>query len=233
MQRNFLCSLGWEHRSRGLYVSCLVLFALLLLYLTIVPVFCCFILLDAVKSKMGLIHKDNVNWFLTLDETHHEFLTVGSKGGATAGWYINPSFPCSGEQCTVSNFHTTGVHSTTLCGKPLPPLYILSMALLQEDDYRVDPRICEGLPTVAASYGSKAVQIHSSSICMQHKGSMDMGLWHQLVQDFHMPLYERHISPEPIHNPVMKKLILGPLIVKTDLGPGRLLKEVVMGSKEE
>jgi hypothetical protein len=92
-----LCSLGCEHRSRGSFVSYLFLFALLLSYLTIVPVFCCFILLDAVKSKMGLIHEDDVDWFLTLDETHHEFSTVGAKGGAAAGGYINPSFPCSGE----------------------------------------------------------------------------------------------------------------------------------------
>jgi hypothetical protein len=119
-----------------------------------------------------------------------------------------------------------GVYGTTLCGKPLPPLYILSMASLQEDDYRVDPCICKGLPIVAASYGSKAVQIHSSSICMRHKGSMDAGLWHQLVWDLYIPLYEGCILPEPICNSVMMKLILGPLIVKTDSGPGRLSKEV-------
>ncbi len=117
---------------------------------------CCFILLDGVESKMGLIHEDNVDWFLTLTETHHKFLTVGAKGGAAAGGYINPSFPCSGEQCIASNFHTMGVYDITLRGKPLPPLYILSMALLQKDDYRVDPCICKGLPTVAASYRSEA-----------------------------------------------------------------------------
>jgi hypothetical protein len=70
------------------------------------------------------------------------------------------------------------------------------------------------------------VQIHSSSICMRHKGSMDTGLWHQPVRDLYMHLYEGCISPEPICNPVTKKLILGPLIVKTDSGPGRLSKEV-------
>jgi len=33
---------------------------------------------------VGLVHEDNVDWFLTLDETHHEFSTVGAKGDATA-----------------------------------------------------------------------------------------------------------------------------------------------------
>ncbi len=50
---------------------------------------------------MGLVHEDDVDWFLTLDETHHEFSTVGARGGAAAGRYINPSFPRSGEQCIV------------------------------------------------------------------------------------------------------------------------------------
>ncbi len=100
-----MCPLGWKHRSRGLLVSCLLWLYLLLPYLSIVPFFC-FIALYVVKSKIGLIHKDNVDWFLNLDKTHHTFLAVGTKGGATGGRYINPSFPCSGERCIVSNFHT-------------------------------------------------------------------------------------------------------------------------------
>ncbi len=63
---------------------------------------------------MGLVHEDDVNWFLTLDETHHEFSTVGTRGGAAAGRYINTSFPWSGERCIVSTFHTTGVYGTTM-----------------------------------------------------------------------------------------------------------------------
>jgi hypothetical protein len=38
---------------------------------------------------MSLIHEDDVDWFLTMDETHHLFSTVGAKGGATAGRYTN------------------------------------------------------------------------------------------------------------------------------------------------
>jgi hypothetical protein len=52
----------------------------------------CFIS-DGVESEMSLVHEDDVDWFLTLDETHHEFSTVGAKGGATAGRYVNPSYP--------------------------------------------------------------------------------------------------------------------------------------------
>jgi hypothetical protein len=37
--------------------------------------------------------------------------------------------------------------------------------------------------------------------------------------------FEGRISPEPIRNPLTNKLISGPLIIKTDAGPGRLSKE--------
>jgi hypothetical protein len=46
----------------------------------------------------------------------------------------------------------TGVYGTTLCGKPLIPLYILSTGSLPEEDYRIDSRVCEGLPTVVAPH---------------------------------------------------------------------------------
>jgi hypothetical protein len=54
---------------------------------------------------------------------------------------------------------------------------------------------------------------------------MDTGLWHQLICDFYTPCFEGRISPEPIRNPLTNKLISGPLIIKTDAGPGRLWKE--------
>ena len=163
---------------------------------------------DAVESEVGLVHEDDVDWFLTLDETHHEFSTVGAKGGAPAGRYINTSFPHSGERCIVSNFHTTGVYGTTLRGEPLPPLYILSMASLKEDQYKIDPRVCEGLPTVVASYGATVETIYLSYICVRHKGSMDTGLWHQLIRSIYTPLFEGRISPTPIRDPLTMSFCL-------------------------
>ena len=112
----------------------------------------------------------------SLSITKVEFSTVGARGGAAVGRYINTSFPRSGEQCIVSTFHTTGVYGTTLRGEPLIPLYILSTGSLQEEDYRIDSRVCEGLPTVVAAFGADDVACYSSAICVHHKGSMDTGL---------------------------------------------------------
>ncbi len=175
---------------------------------------------DGVESKVGLVHEDNVKWFLTLDETHHKFSAVGAKGGANAGRYANSSFPRLGERCIVSNFHTTGVYATTLRGEPLPPMYIFSTASQNEEDHKIDPRICEGLPTVTASYGADVDTIFLSYVTVRSKGSMDTGLWHQLICTIYTPLRKGRISPEPIHDHLTNKLISGPLFVKTDTGPG-------------
>jgi hypothetical protein len=105
-------------------------------------------------------------------------------------------------------------------------MYILSTNSLNEDDYKIDPRVNRGLPIVDASYG-KVMAAHWSAISVRHKGSMDTGLWHQLLKDVYVPLYKVRLSPEPICDPVTMKLLSGPLIVKTDAGPGRLSKQAI------
>jgi hypothetical protein len=121
----------------------------------------------------------------------------------------------------------TGVFGTTLRGEPLIPLYNLSVGSLREEDYRIDSCVCEGLPTVVAAYGADKEACYSSAICVRRKGLMDTVLWHQLIRDIYTPCFEGRISPKPIRNPLMNKLISGPLIIKTDARPGRLSKEAL------
>ena len=94
--KNFLISIGMGTEDQGLICKCFVCFHFLFAGNSTNCLFVRFIA-DVIESKMGLIHEDDVDWFLTLDETHHEFSTVGARGGAAAGRYINPSFPRSGE----------------------------------------------------------------------------------------------------------------------------------------
>ena len=105
-------------------------------------------------------------------------------------------------------------------------MYILSTNSLNDDDYKIDPRVNRGLPIFVASYG-KVMAAHWSAISVRHKGSMDTGLWHQLLKDVYVPLYEGRLSPEPIRDLVTMKLLSGLLIVKTDAGPGRLSKQAI------
>jgi hypothetical protein len=138
-------------------------------------------LLHGVESEISLIHPDDAHRFITVDETHHEFSTKGKKGGSTAIRYTNLFFPGSGDRSVESTFHTTGLYGTTLAGKAMPPLFILNSNAKFEENYNIDPNVYVGLPIVNASYGSGVLQRHHSSVAVRQKGSMDMGLWHQLV----------------------------------------------------
>jgi hypothetical protein len=160
-----------------------------------------------------------------LDETHDEFTTAGKKGSANCGRYVHDSFLRLGERNIVGNFHTTGVYGTTLAGEAMPPLYILSTASTNEDDYKVDPQVCKGLPVGTDKYGGETMMSYSSCVCVRKKGSMDTGLWHQYVRGVILPLFEGRIATKSIWHRVTNKLIAAPLIIKTDAGPGRLSRE--------
>jgi len=73
---------------------------------------------DAVESKMGLVHNDDVDLFLTVDETHHEFSIVGTRGGAAAGRYINPSLPWSGNDVLYPLFIRRGCTAPPFVVRP-------------------------------------------------------------------------------------------------------------------
>ena len=183
------------------------------------------ICLDGEESSISLIHKDDINWFLTVDETHHAYSSEGSKGGPQALRFASNSFQRSGEPCVKSAAHTTGVYGTTCGGEPLPPLYIFSTSAKDEENYTYDPLIGKTLPAVTTKYADTLHKTRPSYVVVRETGSMDTRLWHDLNRLVYIPCFKGKISPEPIRDPVTQKLISGPLIVKMDSGPGRLLKE--------
>jgi hypothetical protein len=56
-------------------------------------------------------------------------------------------------------------------------------------------------------------------------GSVYNKLWHDLNRVVYVPCFKDKILIKPVCDPITKKLISGPLIVKTDAGPGHLSKE--------
>ena len=122
-----------------------------------------------VESELSLVHPDDVDWFITLDETHHELTTRGNKGGLTTIRYANSLFARSGDRLIETSSHTTGVYSFTLCGKSLPPLYILSSGATNEDNYKFYVLIRENLPEVVASHGQALPSSHPSRIAVRRK----------------------------------------------------------------
>jgi len=59
---------------------------------------------------------------------------------------------------------------------------------------------------------------------------MDTPLWHELNKKVFLKSYKGRLSPVPIRDPITKKLLRGPLISKTDSGPGHLATQA--GSEE-
>ena len=150
--------------------------------------------IDGVASEISLIHPDDINWFVTMDETHHEFSTEGHKGGSTAIQYSTSSFHRSGEQCITSTTHTTGVYGTSCGGEALPPLYILSLMAQDEENYWIDPTICKRLPIVVAKYAGNLAKQHPSFVVVGSKGSMDTSLWHIVTFTFPVLRTAFHLS---------------------------------------
>jgi hypothetical protein len=64
---------------------------------------------------------------------------------------------------------------------------------------------------------------------------MDTSLWHDLHRSVYLTCgYENKLAPVPERDPVTKKLLRGPLIIKTDNGPGRLAADAAsMKFREE
>ena len=154
-------------------------------------------------SEVSLVHPDDVDWFLTLDETHHALSTVGNRGGSTTVRYANPSYPRSGERVVETGGHISGVYAFTLRGEPLPPLYILSTAAKSEENMRYRTDICKGLPTVEARYAQDTTFNHPSRVVLRQKGSMDTSLWHDLHRSVYLTCgYKGKLSPTPVRDPI-------------------------------
>ena len=130
-----------------------------------------------VPSEVSLVHPDDVDWFVMLDETHHRYSSKGNKGGQTELRFACPSFPRVGDRVVGSVHHTTGVYAFNLRGDPLPPLYIFDTSSKNTDNYKIDSKILVGLPVVSGRYGQDKVHTFPSFVSMHKKGLMDTSLW--------------------------------------------------------
>jgi hypothetical protein len=185
-----------------------------------------FAISDGVQSDILLIYPDDINWFLTCDETHHPFSHEGHKGGSTAQCYSTSLFHHSGEQCVASNSHTTGMYGTIGAGYPMPCMFVMSSNAKELKDFQIDPAVCVGLPVVRAKYANNVITLdYPSHVAVHHSGSVDTFLWHELNCAIYVPCFKGKISVKPVRYPITKKLISGPVVCKTDRGLGRLSKE--------
>ena len=117
------------------------------------------------------------------------------------------------------------MYGTTGAGYPMPCMYVMSSTAKDPKDFQIHPAVCVGLPVVRAKYADNVrTSDYPSHVAVRHSGSVDTYLWHELNRAIYVPCFEDKISVEPVRDPITKKLISGPLVCKTDGGPGRLSK---------
>ena len=157
---------------------------------------------------------------INFDETDHPLSSEDDKGGPRAQTYTNPSLPRPGGSSTRGHQHTTGVYGTTALGEVIPPLYIFDSSAQTEDGLRVNERSVNGLPKVCGKFGCPTVETYSSFIAVRNSGSMDEGLFQEYIENVILPLYQ-NIGTRVVRDE-KGRLILGPVWVNCDSGPGRL-----------
>ena len=153
---------------------------------------------DGVASEVSLHHSADARRFLNTDETHHKFSNESEKGGTRARRYANPSFSRSGDRIIKNSRHTTGCYTTTAAGEALPPLFILDSSAKFEENYKIDPRICIGLPCVTLMCELGKPTLFSSFVSVRKKGSMDSSLW---------PIFMEQVILKCFGNTVSRKIV--------------------------
>ena len=173
-----------------------------------------------------MVHPDDVHWFITLDETHHPYSTEGDKGGPREQRMVTVSLPRAGEPVITGNGHATGVYGFTLGCEPLPPLIIYDSNAKHEKNFAVNPEWTDGLPEVYCKYGLEKQKTYGSGVSVRRNGGMTSSLWRLYVRRILRTINKGRMSKIPVRDPLTKKLIRGPVICKTDGGPGRLATEL-------
>mmetsp|Transcript_25862 Transcript_25862/g.46878 ORF Transcript_25862/g.46878 Transcript_25862/m.46878 type:complete len:219 (-) Transcript_25862:422-1078(-) len=154
----------------------------------------------------------------------HKFSTARNKGDSTTISYANVSFPRSGERIVVSSRHITGCYTVNLAGEVLPPRYIFDSKAKEEDKFSVDPSIGIGLPEVEGVFGLYEKTYFAPYFAVCRKGLMDTSLWSQFNETVILNCYPQ-CDKTIVRCPLTNKLLQGPVVIKTNAGPGYLAKE--------
>ena len=159
---------------------------------------------------------------INMDETHHDLSITGDRGGPRAVMYHNPSLQRGSKRGVKSSRHVTGVYATNAAGESLPPMYIFDSGAKFEDNFQVRMQWLDGLPSVTGRFGCPE-QIESGSFySVRSRGSMDDSLLTDYINQVVLPLYP-NISKTTAFEPTTGKLLHGPVILKLDSGPGRIV----------
>jgi hypothetical protein len=159
--------------------------------------------------------------FINMDETHHDLSITGDKSGPRAVIYHNPNLQRGGKRAVKNSRHVTGVYATNAAGESIPPMYIYDSGAKHSKNFQVNTSWLEGLPKVTGRYGFRNMKEVDSFYSVRQKGSMDDALLNDYIERVIMPLYPNLSSTAVFSED--GKLIRGPVFLKLDAGPGRIV----------
>ncbi|KAI2510989.1 hypothetical protein MHU86_3461 [Fragilaria crotonensis] len=174
---------------------------------------------------------DSQRRIINMDETHHNLAITGDRGGPRAVSYHNPAFQRGASRGVKSGRHVTGVYATNAEGEALPLFYIFDSTAKSEENFRVKMDWLVGLPTIEGRFGCPSKEKYDSFYAVRSRGSMDDELLNQYIETVILPLYP-NMNKTAIFDEG-GRLLQGPVILKVDAGPGRIVSSQVVLAKRE
>ena len=175
--------------------------------------------------------RDAERRIINMDETHHDLSITGDRGGPRAVSYHNPAFQQGAARSVKSARHVTGAYANA-AGEALPPFYIFDSCAKTSENFRVKVEWLVGLPSVTGRYGCPTIVESGSFFAVRPRGSMDDTLLNDYIERVIVPLYP-NMNKTAVFDPITGKLNQGPVILKVDAGPGRIVSSEAILLKRE
>ncbi len=165
------------------------------------------------------------------DSEHHLSIT-GDRRGPRAVSYDNPAFQRGAARSVKSAQHVMGAYATNAAGEALPPFYIFDSCAKTSENFRVKVEWLVGLPSVTGRYGCPTIVDSGSFFAVRPRGSMDDTLLNGYIERVIVPLY-LNMNKTAVFDPITGKLNQGPVKLKVDAGPGRIVSSEAILLKRE
>lgn len=115
------------------------------------------------------------------------------------------------------------MYATYAARESLPRMYIFDSGAKFEDNFQVQMQWLDGLPSATGQFGCPKEIESGSFYSVRSHGSMDDSrLLNNCINQVILLLYP-NISKTAAFNPITGKLLQGPVILKLDSGPGRIV----------
>ncbi len=170
---------------------------------------------------------------INMDETHRNLAITGDRRGLQAVSYHNPAFQRGAVRGVKSGRHVTGVYATNTAGEALPPFYMMfDLTAKSGENFCIKMDWLVGLPSITGRFGCPTQVKSDSFFAVRSRGSMNERLLNQYIKTVIVPLYP-NLNTTAIFDARTGRLNQGPVILKVDAGPGRIVSSEIVLAKRE